>query len=100
MFTDLLVGIILGLATSLVIILLESFNNSHFLHLKKEEGLSSIVLAEEVIFFNKAAILKSLQEIPNGNKLEIDLEQLFSSIMTFLKFFMNFKKRRQKELFQ
>ncbi len=71
-FTDLLVGIIMGLATSLVIILLESFNNSHFMHLKKEESLSSIVLAEEVTFFNKAAILKSLQEIPNGNKLEID----------------------------
>jgi MFS superfamily sulfate permease-like transporter len=30
------------------------------------------VLAEEVTFFNKAAILKSLQEIPNGNKLEVD----------------------------
>jgi MFS superfamily sulfate permease-like transporter len=71
-FTDLFVGIIMGLATSLVIILLESFNNSHFMHLKKEESLSSIVLAEEVTFFNKAAILKSLQEIPNGNKLEID----------------------------
>jgi len=30
------------------------------------------VLAEEVTFFNKAAILKSLQETPDGSKLEID----------------------------
>jgi MFS superfamily sulfate permease-like transporter len=71
-FTDLLIGIILGLATSIIIILLESFNNSHFMHMKKEENLSSIVLAEEVTFFNKAAILKSLQETPDGSKLEID----------------------------
>jgi len=71
-FSDLLIGIILGLSTALVIILLESFNNSHFMHMKKEENLSSIVLAEEVTFFNKAAILKSLEEAPNGTKLEID----------------------------
>jgi len=42
------------------------------MHMKKEENLSSIVLAEEVTFFNKAAILKSLEEAPNGTKLEID----------------------------
>jgi MFS superfamily sulfate permease-like transporter len=71
-FTDLLIGIILGIATSIIIILLERFNNSHFMHMKKEENLSSIVLAEEVTFFNKAAILKSLQETPDGSKLEID----------------------------
>lgn len=75
-FTDLLVGISLGLAVGIVVILLKSYQNSHFLHIEdKSNGKHKIkmTLAEEVIFLNKGAILKELDSIPRYTYLEIDL---------------------------
>lgn len=75
-FTDLLVGISLGLAVGIVVILLKSYQNSHFLHIEdKSNGKHKIkmTLAEEVIFLNKGAILKELDSIPRDTYLEIDL---------------------------
>ena len=54
-FTDLLIGIALGLAVGIVVILIKSFQNSHFLHIEdKSNGVHKIkmTLAEEVTFFN------------------------------------------------
>ena len=67
-FTDLLVGIGLGLMVGIVVILLKSYQNSHFLHIEdKSNGKHKIkmTLAEEVTFFNKGAILKELDSLPN-----------------------------------
>ena len=58
-FTDLLIGIGMGLAVGIVVILIKSFQNSHFLHIEdKSNGKHKIkmTLAEEVTFFNKGAI--------------------------------------------
>ncbi|HIC32963.1 MAG TPA: SulP family inorganic anion transporter, partial [Flavobacteriaceae bacterium] len=62
-FTDLLKGIGLGLAVGIVVILIKSYQNSHFLHKEGEDvddGKIKMTLAEEVTFFNKGAILKEL----------------------------------------
>ncbi|RLJ65416.1 MFS superfamily sulfate permease-like transporter [Lacinutrix venerupis] len=75
-FTDLLVGIGLGLAVGIVVILLKSYQNSHFLHIKdKSNGKHKITmeLAEEVTFFNKGAILKELDSLPRDTYLEFDI---------------------------
>jgi MFS superfamily sulfate permease-like transporter len=75
-FTDLLVGIGLGLAVGIVVILIKSFQNSHFLHIEdKSNGSNKIkmTLAEEVTFFNKGAILKELDSLPKGSFLELDV---------------------------
>lgn len=75
-FTDLLVGISLGLMVGVVVILLKSYQNSHFLHIEdKSNGKHKIkmTLAEEVTFFNKGAILKELESLPRDTYLEIDL---------------------------
>jgi MFS superfamily sulfate permease-like transporter len=75
-FTDLLVGISLGLLVGIVVILLKSYQNSHFLHIEdKSNGKHKIkmTLAEEVTFFNKGAILKELDSLPNDTYLELDL---------------------------
>ena len=75
-FTDLLVGISLGLLVGIVVILLKSYQNSHFLHIEdKSNGKHRIkmTLAEEVTFFNKGAILKELDSLPNDTYLELDL---------------------------
>ncbi|WP_235291894.1 SulP family inorganic anion transporter [Portibacter lacus] len=75
-FTDLLVGIGLGLMVGIVVILLKSYQNSHFLNIEdKSNGKHKIkmTLAEEVTFINKGAILKELDSLPRNTFLEIDL---------------------------
>lgn len=75
-FTDLLVGIGMGLAVGIVVILIKSFQNSHFLHKEGEDvddGKVKMTLAEEVTFFNKGAILKELDSLPNDSALELDV---------------------------
>ena len=77
-FTDLLVGLALGLAVGVVVILIKSFQNSHFLHIEdKSNGKHRIkmTLAEEVTFFNKGAILKELDSLPRDTYLEIDVRK-------------------------
>lgn len=75
-FTDLLVGIGLGLAVGIIIILIKSYQNSHFLHIEdKSNGVHKLkmTLAEEVTFINKGAILKELEHIAANCELEIDV---------------------------
>lgn len=77
-FTDLLIGIGLGLAVGIVVILIKSFQNSHFLHIEdKSNGKHKIkmTLAEEVTFFNKGAILKELDSLPRDTYLELDVRK-------------------------
>ncbi|KOY51580.1 SulP family inorganic anion transporter [Polaribacter dokdonensis] len=77
-FTDLLVGIALGLAVGIVIILIKSFQNSHFLHIEdKSDGKNRIkmTLAEQVTFFNKGAILNELDRLPENTYLELDVRK-------------------------
>ena len=77
-FFDLLKGIGLGLAVGIVIILIKSFQNSHFLHIEGEDvddGKIKMTLAEEVTFFNKGAILKELDNLPNDTYLELDVRK-------------------------
>ncbi len=77
-FTDLLIGIGLGLAVGIVVILIKSYQNSHFLHIEdKSNGVHKIkmTLAEEVTFFNKGAILKELDSLPENSYLELDVRK-------------------------
>jgi len=77
-FTDLLVGIGLGLLVGVVVILIKSFQNSHFLHIEdKSNGEEKVkmTLAEEVTFFNKGAILKELDRLPRDSSLELDVRR-------------------------
>lgn len=77
-FTDLLIGIGLGLLVGIVVILIKSFQNSHFLHIEdKSNGKNKVkmTLAEEVTFFNKGAILKELDRLPRDSSLELDVRR-------------------------
>jgi MFS superfamily sulfate permease-like transporter len=74
--TDLLVGILLGLAVGIVTILINSYKNSHFLHMEdKSNGVHRIKmeLAEEVTFLNKAAIQRELYSLPENTYLTLDV---------------------------
>ena len=77
-FIDLLYGIGLGLLVGVVVILIKSYQNSHFLHIEdKSNGKHKIkmTLAEEVTFFNKGAILKELDCLPTDTFLELDVRK-------------------------
>jgi MFS superfamily sulfate permease-like transporter len=77
-FTDLLSGIGLGLLVGIVVILIKSYQNSHFLHIEdKSNGKHKIKMtfAEEVTFFNKGAILKELEQLPEDTLLELDVRK-------------------------
>lgn len=77
-FIDLLYGIGLGLSVGIVVILIKSYQNSHFLHIEdKSNGKHKIKMtfAEEVTFFNKGAILKELDSLPRDTYLELDVRK-------------------------
>jgi len=77
-FIDLLYGIALGLAVGIVVILIKSYQNSHFLHIEgesKKDGKIKMTLAEEVTFFNKGAILNELDSLPENSYLELDVRK-------------------------
>ena len=75
---DLLLGIGLGLTVGIVVILIKSFQNSHFLNIEDQSTGSNNVkmtLAEEVTFFNKGAILTELDRLPENTYLELDVRK-------------------------
>lgn len=75
-FTDLLLGIFLGLIVGVAIILKESYRNSHSLNIEENsDGRHNIVLqfAEEVTFINKAPISRELESLPLNTNLKLDV---------------------------
>jgi MFS superfamily sulfate permease-like transporter len=103
-FTDLLIGIALGLAVGIVVILIKSFQNSHFLHIEdKSNGVQKIkmTLAEEVTFFNKGAILKELDNLAHESYLELDVTKtryLDNDIIEILEDFSDKARQRQIDI--
>jgi len=77
-FTDLLKGIGIGMAVAIVIILRNSYKNSHFLHREKApngDEKIKLTLAEEVVFLNKGSIKKELSKVKAGSKVTIDMSK-------------------------
>ncbi len=74
--TDLLKGITVGILFGIFYTLRHSYRNSH--HLKETEKTENgqevhhIELAQEVSFFNKASVMRVLDEIPANSKVIID----------------------------
>lgn len=103
-FIDLLWGIGLGLAVGVVVILIKSYQNSHFLHIEENSGGKDHVkmtLAEEVTFFNKGAILKELDKLPENTFLEVDLMKtryLDNDIIEILEDFLIKAKERNIDI--
>jgi MFS superfamily sulfate permease-like transporter len=76
-FTDLLKGIAMGGAVAVLVILRNSYKNSHVVHHEAEEGSRrvKVVLAEEVIFLNKGNIARELKQIGDGSEVTIDMSK-------------------------
>ena len=77
-FIDLLSGLGLGLMVGIAVVLIKSYQNSHFLHIEgedKNDGKIKMTLAEQVTFFHKGAILKELDNLPENSFLELDVRK-------------------------
>ena len=77
-FIDLLIGLALGLLVGIVVVLIKSYQNSHFLHIEGEDvddNTIKMTLAEQVTFFHKGAILKELDNLPEDSYLELDVRK-------------------------
>lgn len=73
-FTNLLTGVGIGMAVSVIAILRGNIKNTYYFHSEKfsDGDKIKIELSQEVSFLNKAAIKLTLQMIPPGCKLTID----------------------------
>ena len=93
--TDLLKGITIGVLFGIFYTLRHSYHNSH--HMKEtittEEGqqIHHLVLAEEVSFFNKANVIKELNEIPANSKVIIDCSKSKSIAHDVIEIIQNYK---------
>ncbi|NIJ44213.1 MFS superfamily sulfate permease-like transporter [Wenyingzhuangia heitensis] len=72
--TDLLMGIGLGIAVAIFIILRNNYKIPYFLEHSKDgdTGSYNIELSEDVTFLNKASVLKVLDKIPQKSKVTIN----------------------------
>ena len=74
-FTDLLVGIAMGMGVAIFYILRQNFRNPYFVPENIEqhpEDIITIKLSEDVSFLNRASIMKTLNEIPPHTQVVID----------------------------
>ncbi len=73
-FTDLLMGIGMGMVVAIFIVLRNNYKIPYKMQKGNLEGKDKIciTLAEDVTFLNKASILKTLAQIPNNTFVEID----------------------------
>ncbi len=94
--TDLLTGISIGLVVSIIIVLRNSYMNSHLI--QEESGSPGkpslkMTLAEEVVFLNKGRIKKDLNEVPEGAKVTIDMSKSFIVDHDVLEIISDFKNQ-------
>ena len=73
-FTDLLIGIVLGLVVGIFQILYANFKQPYALTAMEEEGSTTmhIELAENLTFLSKASMMETISHIPDDTKVVID----------------------------
>ncbi len=94
LFTDLLIGVIIGLGISISFILVSNYKNSF--KIKKEKvsvkETIKIELPNQVSFLNKASIKKALWKLPNNSNVILDArycDYIDEDIIELIKTFKN-----------
>jgi MFS superfamily sulfate permease-like transporter len=91
--TDLLIGIGLGMVVAILDILRTNFRNPYFIDAEREGDLLHLTLSEDVSFLNRAAIMRTLDAIPNGTKVEIDATRSMSIDYDVYEILKDFEKK-------
>ncbi len=99
-FTDLLKGVALGMAISIIFVLRGNLKRAY--NFRKEEyaegDVIHIDLAQEVSFLNKAAIKSTLNDIPENSKVIIDASDTVYIAHDVLDLIEEFRDVKSKEM--
>ncbi len=73
-FTDLLIGILLGLTVGIFHILYNNFRNPYVVKILNEDGVQKLrlELCEHLTFLNKASIIETISCLPDNSEIIID----------------------------
>ena len=92
---DLLKGIAVGMVAGIYFTLHHSFRNAYHMkdlvHTNDGKEIHHLVLAEEVSFFNKGSIIKTLDLIPSNSKVIIDCSNSKSIAYDVVELIQNYK---------
>ncbi|MBR8536475.1 SulP family inorganic anion transporter [Carboxylicivirga sediminis] len=96
-FTDLLVGIVLGLVVAVMYILYNNYKKPFLFESDKHlnDNYLHLELAEDVTFINKASILKTLGQVPDGSKIMIDASRSINICQDVIEIIDEFKTSAQ-----
>ena len=102
-FTDLLIGLGMGLIVAVVFILYNQYKLSYKMSRNVVDGeeVIHLELAQELTFFNKARMLKTLDSIPNNSNVIIDASNtvfIHYDVMELLDNFLGETKERSINL--
>lgn len=99
--TDLLKGITIGILFGIFYTLRHSFRNAYHMRdiITTEEGheVHHLELAEEVSFFNKASVLKALDNIPPFSKVIIDCTKSKSIAYDVVELIQNYESNAKRK---
>ena len=73
-FTDMLTGVLLGLAVGFFHILLLNYKTAYPLE-KSDDSKLTLILSEHLTFLNKAAVMNALRDISKGSHVTIDFSR-------------------------
>lgn len=95
-FTDLLIGIGIGMVSSFTYILVKNLQNKHFEMSEKNDALHivTITLPEEVSFLNKASILLTLDKVESKSMVIIDASNTFYIDYDVLEIIKEYQKEK------
>lgn len=96
LLSDLLTGVLLGLAVGVFVVLYRNYSNSHTVSIEKtDEGRSGnsvrLQLAEQVSFLSRGALLRELSGIPDGSNVVFDLSRTVAIDHDVLEILRDFK---------
>lgn len=98
LFTDLLIGIGIGLASSIVAILLDHYNRPFVeYHVNPQTKASTLVLPADVTFLHKAGIREALASIPANGKIVLDASKNQQMDVDVEEIIDDFKSRAEED---
>jgi MFS superfamily sulfate permease-like transporter len=96
-FTDLLVGIAMGMVVAIFYILYSNYKKPYFFYPETHEDDKPIhiQLSENVTFLNKASILQTLNHLPDHSKVILDATNTVTIDLDVLEIIRDFKESTQ-----
>jgi len=93
-FTDLLMGIGLGMVVAIFFVLYRNYQKPYHIDIAKTRAGEEIhlELSEDVTFLNKASILKTLDQMPNDVKVVIDASKTIEIDKDVREIILDFKE--------